>query len=146
MNMDNLKRADIAFILKKKKSVSQSQKFSNQIKKIACQYYIKSEQTCESALTTCCGFSKLPFLEILPRAIALLYNLKPPQRAHTHTHSMYSQEGWGAKPGRDRLYALPFLLINEAQEVIFRSGSLIPPKHTIFTAATHAQTAMFNHL
>ncbi len=142
MNIDNLKRADIAFILKEKKSVTEI--VLNQMPVPACQYNIKSEPTCESALTTSVDSLNSLFWRYCPELLHHYTIWNHPSRdkhththTHTHTHSTYSQEGRGAKPGRDRLYALPFLLINEAQEVIFRSGSLIPPKNTIFTAATH---------
>ncbi len=113
---------------------------------LACQYNIKSEPTCESALTTSVDSLNSLLWRYCPELLHYYTIWNHPSRdthTHTHTHSTYSQEGRGAKPGRDRLYALPFLLINEAQEVIFRSGSLIPPKHTILTAATHTQTSMY---
>ena len=62
----------------------------------------------------------------------------PDTRMHTHSH----KGGW-TEPRGHWFDILPFLLINEAHEVVFGTWSLVPPKYAIFTTETQHHTQLW---
>lgn len=52
----------------------------------------------------------------------------------------YSQKRRWTEPRGNRLHGFPFLLVDEAEEVLLGASSLVLPEDAVFTAGTQSTT------